>query len=95
MLAKNILKHVDSESKSDKAQTGGWNTSSCNKPEKPGHQLAKKMISSSQKTQFRVFKTANTLTCEIRNKQVPKMFLDKNAKLAGITGEKQKRKIPR
>ena len=86
---------MDSESKSDKAQTGGWNTSSCNKPEKPGHQLAKKMISSSQKTQFRVFKTPNTLTYEIRNKQVPKMFLDKNAKLAGITGEKQKRKIPR
>lgn len=86
---------MDLESKSDKAQTGGWNTSSCNKPEKPGHQLAKKMISSSQKTQFWVFKTANTLTYEIRNKQVPKMFLDKNAKLAGITGEKQKRKIPR
>lgn len=82
MLAKNVLKHVDSESKSDKAQTGRWNTSFCNKPEKPRHQLAKKMISSSQKTQFWVFKRANTLIYEIRNKQVPKMFLGKNAKLA-------------
>lgn len=73
---------MDLESKSDKAQTGGWNTSSCHKPEKPCHQLAK-MITSSEKTQFWVFKTANALlTSEIKNKQAPKMFLEKNAKLA-------------
>lgn len=49
LCAKNVLKHVDLESKLDKAQTGGENTSSCNKPEKDCHQLAKK-ISSSEKT---------------------------------------------